>query len=359
MLWEVMLELVIEFLKVSGEICKTFWKLGQEVVAYFKKGSKKNKAAAETGVQAAEEAEDARKKGQLVLIVSILVVAALASLILPPVRGFIFGAASSRPAVIVETPRSLYPMAHYTVPQLYNKMKFAIEEGSTTRVIYYYWHAPENVPPGRKLPLVVVLHGKDGMCHAAIHLRKAEIQKSFPSYLLIPQSPQGKVWDAPAEYSGQEFPKAKEAVLPVQEARSLRDVLLLLGKVTQEAAVDENRMYVIGCDEGAAGVYGALAHHPGIFAAGVAVAGVWSFLDGAKIAKTPLLILHGDQDKTVPPVTANNMAQLIKRAGGRVSYHQVRWVGHECDSPNFYSKAVWKWLFSHKRKITASAATTP
>lgn len=352
MLWEVMLEVVIELLKVSGEICSTFWKLIKEVVAYFKKDSKKNKISAETGVQAPEEVADARTKGQLVLMVSILVMLALGSLMFPGVRGYLIGV--GKPEVIVETPRSHYPMEQYTVPQLFSKLKYAVSENNMTRVIYYYWHAPENASPERKLPLVVVLHGKDGMCHAAIHLRKAVTQKRFPAFLLIPQSPQGKIWDAPEKYSGQEFPKADEAVLPGPGARSLNDVLFLLAKITQEENVDENRMYIIGCDEGAAGVYGALAHHPGIFAAGVAVAGLWSYLDGAKLARTPLMILHGDKDKTIQPVFPHNMAELIKRAGGNASFYQFRGVGHECESPNFYSQAVWRWLFGQRRNIQAS-----
>lgn len=354
MLWEIMLELVIELLKVSGEICSTFWKLGKEVHQYFKNGSKKNKAAAETGVQAPQDAADARTRGQLVMMVSILVIAALGSLIFPGVREFVFGI--GKPTVIVEMPRSRFPMEQYTVPQLFSKMKYAIEDGSTTRVVYYYWHAPEAASPTHKLPLVVVLHGKDGMCPAAIHLRKGITQKYFPAFLLIPQSPQGKIWDAPAKYSGQEFATAGKVEPPGAGARSLNDVLVLMAKVTQEANIDESRMYIIGCDEGAAGVYGALAHHPGIFAAGVAIGGVWSYLDGPKLSKTPLMILHGEKDKTVPPVFANNMAQLINRSGGRAAFYQFRGVGHECASPNFYSQAVWKWLFRNVRKLPVSAS---
>jgi predicted peptidase len=215
------------------------------------------------------------------------------------------------------------------------------------RTFYYYWYAPPAT--GQKLPLVVVLHGRDGKCQAAIHLRMGAMQKVFPSYLLIPQSPPGKIWDAPARYSGEEGLKPSKEEVPGPEGRSLEDVIMLLSTVTQLATIDENRLYIIGCDDGAAGVYGALANYPGVFAAGVAVAGAWGFPDRGRIAKTPLLILHGQNDAVVPPGFARTMAKLIAAVGGKVSHHEFPGIGHDCDNPNFYSQVVMKWLFAHSR----------
>lgn len=359
MLWEIMFELMIELFKVTGEICSTFWNLMKEIIKFFKdtKGKNGQKKNAAPGEATADDAA-AKTKGQLVLIVSIVGLVALAggAFMFPKLQHATLGKAGIARSVIVETPRNEFPMGEYTVAQLYKKMKITLEEEYASRTVYYYWHAPK-APPGRRLPLVLVLHGKDGACPAAVRLRMAAVQRLFPSFLLIPQAAPGKVWDAPARYSGEEFKQAQAAKPPGEEARALRTAIILLANVTgQEPAVDQDRMYVIGCDEGGDGVYGAAAHYPGVFAAGVALGAKWSYLDAPKMTRMPLLILHGGADKVVPPAFAASMAQVINAAGGRAAHHEFPGVGHDCESPNFYSGGVWKWLFSQRRPAPQPAA---
>lgn len=339
MLWEIMFEMLGELFSAMGEIIVSFWGL---LKAIFK--SKKD-----------ETEEDKKRRGEILLICSIVGLVVAVVFMFPGTRHFVFGGGGQRMIAaqgppVVESPRNNFPMAQYTSPQLFKKMKSMVEDDDgLKRITYYYFFAPQT-PPGQKLPLVVVLHDRTGMDYGAIYLRMEAVQKYFPSFLLIPQSPLGKVWDAPDRYSGQEMLRPEEVQPPPAEARSLQDVIMLTAHVTQDPRIDENRIYIVGCDDGAAGVYGAAAHFPGIFAAGVAIAGKWSYLDRGKLAKMPLLILQGAQDQVVPPVVPRTLNQMIAASGGTLSaYHEFPTVGHDCDAPGFYSAAVWKWLFSQTR----------
>ncbi|MEZ0225017.1 MAG: dienelactone hydrolase family protein [Alphaproteobacteria bacterium] len=261
-------------------------------------------------------------------------------------------------AIVVETPRSQFPMAQYTVPTIFKKLRFTIEEDNgSRRAIYYYWYAPKGLPAGVKLPLVVVLHDKAGNDWGAVYLRSNAVQKEFPSFILIPQAPATKVWASPKKYLGQEVtpPQQLPAIVP-DEAQSMSDVISLVATLTEAVAVDENRIYILGCDEGGTGVYGAAAHFSGIFAAGVAIGGMWSFLDAPKLAKTPLLLLQGLTDTVITPEYTRNMRQFIQNARGQVFVGEFPNTSHDCASPGYYSHAVWKWLFAQKRPSQQAVA---
>lgn len=345
MLWEIIFEMMGELFKALGEILTAFWAALKGFVGYFQK-----------------KKDPARQAQIAALIVAAMLIGCV--LMFPQIRNLFSGDGTKDPAppppgtTTEEKPRNPLPMGQYTRPEFYKKKKTTIEDDNgAKRVLYYYWYEP----PGAKqykYPLVVVLHDKDGACHAAMHLRMGAVQKAFPSFLLIPQSAQGKVWDAPARYSGEEYPPGKikppRASLP-GHMKSLRDAIFLTAQATVDHNVDQSRMYIVGCDEGASGVYGALANHPGIFAAGIAIAGSWSFLDRQNIAKTPLLIMHGAKDKAVPPQFSNTMARVINAIGGKAAYHEFPAVGHDCDSPYFYPPTVWQWLFAQRRPAPRQA----
>lgn len=338
MLWEVIFEMLGELFKALGEMLSAFWNGLKAIVGAFQKKK--------------DPVKQARIAGCLVVLMIVGVI-----FMFPQIRNLFSGDGHKDPAApppgstTEEKPRNPLPMGQYTRPEFYKKKKSIIEdENGAKRVLYYYWYEP----PGAKqykYPLVVLLHDKDGMSNAAMQMRTGAVQKAFPSFLLIPQSPQGKVWDAPAKYSGEEYPPGKVKVprIPPAHLRSLRDAIFLTAQATVEHNVDRSRMYIVGCDEGATGVYGALAHHPGIFAGAIAIAGQWSFLDRANIAKTPLLIMHGGKDKVVPPQFSNTMARVIQAVGGKAAYHEFPAAAHECDSPFFYPPTVWQWLFAQRR----------
>lgn len=369
MLWEVMIEMTIELMRVMGEIISTFVQMIKQGIAHFTKKPDKNKKKPGAGTAGAggqnevtpEEAQAAKRKGELVMIFTILSLGCVVALMFPQVRHKLFGGngnviANLSGAVSVEAPRNDFPMGQYTTPQLYKKKKFLIDDDGIKREVYYYWYAPPN-PNDQKLPIVVILHDKDGLSQAAIQLRATAIQKAYPSYLMIPMSPKEKIWDAPEKYTGQEFPKAADLKQPDAAYRSLRDAIIVLASLTELHPIDDSRMYIIGCDTGGDGVLGALSHYAGVFAAGVSIGGKWSFADAPKIARTPLFMMNGANDKVVLPTTAGTLAQVIRASGGKAAFYQeLPGVGHECESPYFYSNTVWRWMFSIRRPAKPAPA---
>ncbi len=369
MLWEVMIEMTIELMRVMGEIFMTMVQMFKQMFQYFTKKPDKNKKKPGDGTGGpggqnevtAEEIQAAKKKGELIMIFTILGLGCVVALMFPQVRHKLFGGngnviANLSGAISVEAPRNDFPMGQYTTPSLFKKKKFLIEDSGIKREVFYYWYAPPN-PNDVKLPIVVILHDKDGVSQAAIQLRATAVQKAYPSYLMIPLSPKEKIWDAPLRYTGQEFAKAGELKHPGDAALSLRDAIIVLASLTELHPIDDNRMYIIGCDTGGDGVLGALSHYAGVFAAGVSIGGKWSFADAPKLAKTPLFMIHGGNDKVVPAAAIGTLAQVIRGSGGKSTFFsELRGVGHECESPYFYSNAVWKWMFGIQRPVKPAPA---
>lgn len=300
-----------------------------------------------------------KSKGEIVLICAILGFVGALVLLFPQVRGFLFGgggaeapresAVQGEGNVVLDLPRTPLPMDQYT--PFFRKLRFAIDgEDGVKRFQVYYWFAPPKpYPPGKKFPLVVFLHDKDGRAPGAVYLRMKENYAAYPAFVLVPQAPAEKVWSAPAKYSGQEFPQAAATAPAPPELHALPDVIELMSRLTAALPIDDTRIYAIGCGEGGAGVYGAAANYGGIFAGGVVIGGAWSYLDGPKMAKTPLLLLHGAQDTVVPPELPRTMREVIKRYNGTVFSHEFRGIASDCQSPHYYSASVWKWLFSQRR----------
>jgi predicted peptidase len=296
----------------------------------------------------------ANKASEVVLIIVIVGFMAALAMLIPQAREFVFGKGGTGgggmpggEAVAFETQRNKFPMAQYT--QLFKKQRFATIENGYKRVQYFYFSAPARMAAGTRYPLVVVLHDKAGMAYAPVYLREKRISADFPAFIVIPQAPLTKIWGSPRQYSGEEFPSAKQT--PATGADGLGDVIDIVATMADTYPVDPSRIYIVGCDEGGAGVYGAAVNHPDIFAAGVTMNGMWSYLDSPKMTKMPLLVLQGGGDKVYDPAFARTMSRAMKSVGAPVDYTELPGVPHECSDSRLYIHAVWKWLFGKQKQM--------
>jgi predicted peptidase len=245
-------------------------------------------------------------------------------------------------AAIVEIPRSEAPMGNFTA--LFSKRQFVTGDGIHKRTQTYYWLGPQSAgTAGTKFPLVVVLHDARGKAYAAEVLASQAMRNKFPAYVLVPQSPDGKDWAMPESYSD------TPAYRYEPQRESLPDVITMLPKVPDENSIDRNRVYIVGCGDGGAGVYGALLRFPSLFAGGVAINAKWSVQDAADLIDVPLLIEHGAADDVVPAEIARLMSNQIGENGGSVSYQEFPGIGHACAAPDFYSPDMWDALFRQKK----------
>ncbi|MEZ0260064.1 MAG: dienelactone hydrolase family protein [Alphaproteobacteria bacterium] len=298
----------------------------------------------------------ANKASEVVLIIVIVGFMAALAMLIPQARQFVFGNGGGGGGVqrgadnaVYDPVRNKFPMAQYT--QLFKKHRFATLENGYKRVQQYYFSAPAKMAQGVRYPLVVVLHDKAGMAYAPVYLRERRVSTDFPAFIVVPQAAPTKVWSSPKKYSGQEFTGAAKA--PISENYAMPDVLDIVATLMDTYPVDPSRLYIVGCDEGGAGVYGTAQYHPGIFAAGVVMNGMWSYLDAAKLTKMPLLVLQGDEDKVYDPGFARTMSRAMKSAGAPVDYSELQGVSHECSDSRLYIHSVWKWLFSKQRQMPA------
>lgn len=300
--------------------------------------------------------EGGNKASEVVLIVVIIGFMSALAMLIPQVRQFVFGTAGGGGAVrtaenaVYDPVRNKFPMAQYT--QLFKKQRFATLENGYKRVQTYYFSAPAKMAEGVRYPLVVVLHDKAGMAYAPVYLREKRVSADFPAFIVVPQASPTKVWAAPKAYSGAEFATAKQAV--INDNYALPDVLDIVATLVDAYPIDPSRLYIVGCDEGGAGVYGTALYHPGIFAAGVSMNGMWSYLDAPKLNKMPLLLLQGGEDKTYDPGFTRTMWKAMKASGAPVAYSELRGVPHECSDSRLYIHSVWKWLFSKQRQMPES-----
>lgn len=245
-----------------------------------------------------------------------------------------------------DIPRTAEPMAELT--RFFEHHIFgAKEENGGGHDLHFYLYQPEKpYPPEVKFPLVLVLHGGPGNGYAAQALvERAVMRLNYPAFIVVPVLPLHKTWA---------FPEAFPEDVPLKEyfigkEQDLPDAVDIIRELSKKYPVDTDRIYAIGCSEGGVGVYGALRNHADVFAAGVAISGLWTATDAAHLTKRPLVIMHGGLETDTPVELARAVAQQIKKHGGSVQYVEMAGMNHACPSPVFYGETTWKWLFAQRK----------
>lgn len=328
-------------------------------------------------MQQSDAALEAKKKmANLIMIVVIVAFAGAGLMMIPSVRETLLGGGSAggggtatpagtKPggAVVWDKPRDPMPVGQFT-QQLFGKAKPYTSEG---RGVQYYLHSPVGAADsGQKYPLVIFLHDEKGLADGALTLLSKPMQQQFPAYILIPMMPATKTWAVPEKYQGQEFTGKQAAMMgywsPAKfpaARQGLRDALNITARLlTRIDTIDDGRIYVAGCGEGALGVYGAMAKYPDFIAGGVAVSGFWSFLDGKKMKNMPLVVMHGAKDTTIPVTHAQMMAAVIQQMGGqKVIYNELPDLARNCSDQRLFTPSVWKWLFAQRKPAMEPVAT--
>ena len=215
------------------------------------------------------------------------------------------------------------PMEGYT--NLY-KEKFVISDYPPGMFKYYLF-----VPEGYEdtpLPTVLLLHGGARHMNGGIEYFKLKLHQTNPAILVVPIAPPGYDWNSAA-------PLALEAL---QDAATY-------------AKMDPKRIYLSGYSMGGVGVYSMLARFQQIFAGAFTACGTYDPKLVTGIDKSvPLLIWHGQLDRTFLVSITRKIHGYLKASGHYVSYIEQADAGHS-DCVNIYQKkGFWNWLFEQKRK---------
>jgi predicted esterase len=126
------------------------------------------------------------------------------------------------------------------------------------------------------------------------------------------------------------------------------DVLDVIAEVRRAYRVDPGRIYLTGHSMGGYGTWSLAMSHPDLFAAIAPVSGGGNPAGMAKIAKIPELVVHGDNDKTVPVERSREMVAAAKAQGIELKYVEIPGGDHLTAAARTFSD-VFDWFDAHKR----------
>jgi len=206
-----------------------------------------------------------------------------------------------------------------------------MESGSFLYTVY----VPRNYSRDKKWPVILFLHGSgergsDGLKQTQVGLGTAVrlFPERYPAVVVMPQCHTDARWDG------------KMAELAVQA----------LDQTVSEYNGDPDRLYLTGLSMGGAGSWNIGVKHPEKFAAVVAICGGGDpSIVAPKLAKTPVWIFVGDQDRPQLVTGLRQMTEALKTAGGNVKYTEYPGVPHNSWDKAYAEPGLAEWLFAQKR----------
>jgi predicted peptidase len=190
--------------------------------------------------------------------------------------------------------------------------------------------SPLNAPaPGRRAPLVVLLHGSGEigsdngkqLTPVALAWATDEARRRDAAFVVVPQMPARS-----AEYSGPATGDTRtsegNALVPA--------TLALLDSLVATLPIDRQRIGVLGFSMGASTTWNLLHARPGFFSAAIPVAGV-PRVDQAATARaaTRIWVIHGNRDETNPIRHDRHAFVPLADAGARIRFSEVDHLAHE------------------------------
>lgn len=229
----------------------------------------------------------------------------------------------------------------------------AVEVGGKT--YQYKVYAPADWSKDKKWPVILYLHGAgergdDNTAQTRVGLGPALARQSgLSAIVVLPQCPRGRWW-------------------PETEMQEL--ALATLNRSISEFNGDPERVYLTGISMGGYGTWAIARTNPDKFAAlapvcggvrpppgfpaqlstGEATAEGDPYLAVAqKVARTPVWVFHGDEDRAVPVSESRKMVEALKSIGGNVRYSEYAGVPHNSWDRAYGEPEFFKWLLAQRR----------
>ena len=203
------------------------------------------------------------------------------------------------------------------------------------------------------LPLVLFLHGMGErgddngrqLTHGMEPLVKWSAKNKQWCLVVAPQCPGDTTWTA---LEG-DYKTPGRVKLSDEPGAAMKSVLALVKSLVEDGKADPERLYITGLSMGGYGTFGAIAHEPDLFAAAMPICGGADLSTAGKLAKLPIWIFHGDDDRIVPAGLSTAMAEALEKAGGTPKLSIYEGVGHDSWTKAYNSPETWEWLFAQKR----------
>ncbi len=207
--------------------------------------------------------------------------------------------------------------------------------------------------PGRKIPLVIFLHGSGERGHdneaqlkwGVGEFAQPRLMMQYPALVVAPQCPDSMRWS-----NLDEDTLTGRLTLKPDPSKSMKQVIGLIRQLIVNFPIDTNRIYITGLSMGGYGTYDAIMRYPDLFAAAVPVCGAGDVSRAASIAHIPIWIFHGADDISVSPKYSLDMFSALIKAGGRPGFTQYPEVGHFSWLGAYADPLMLEWLFRQRKK---------
>ncbi len=218
-----------------------------------------------------------------------------------------------------------------TMPKTYSEARFGKLE--------YGFYVPENFDKTKSYPLVMFLHGWSANQTVYLEWYNSEMQAKHPCFVFTPRTP--TTW---ADWSGWNDTSLSE---------SMHAAIHVLDSLILKYPIDKTRLYVYGISMGGEGVFDLLHKLPNKFAAAISICGGGQAAWAKNIAKTPLWMFHGSDDKiNTPDLTERVYNRLVEIGAKQMRYINYPGYGHEIwdkaqSEPDFYD---WMLKYANPKK---------
>ncbi|HZE89929.1 MAG TPA: PHB depolymerase family esterase [Verrucomicrobiae bacterium] len=220
--------------------------------------------------------------------------------------------------------------------------------GGGAPALPYRLFKPPGIAPGKSYPLVVFLHGGNGVgddnlgqisggnaLGARLWLLP-EIQATHPCFVLAPQ----------AMHEWEETDLSGYILLVAQAIDSLE----------KDLPIDRARVYVTGQSSGGYGTWILTEHRPDLVAAAAPICGGGVPAKAAAMKGVATWAFHGSDDQVVDPAESRRMIAALKTAGGDPKYTEYPGRGHDVWNLAYTEPDFVPWLFAQHRAPVSPAS---
>lgn len=209
----------------------------------------------------------------------------------------------------------------------YRKATFNTNETSGQSILAIYLHGGTSRGSDNEKPLTEA---------ATDSIANYLQQCGMPATFIVPQCPENAQWDE----------------------QHIAQVRGLIYDYTANHNIDSTRVYIFGASMGGSGVWNALSTYPGVFAAGMAVAGDPTRYDAESVAQTPIFTVVGTADVVMNMEWTETFTQKLDSLGGEYRFETEDGYDHETTCTKAFTKERLEWVFAHELNNTIEAVKT-
>jgi poly(3-hydroxybutyrate) depolymerase len=223
---------------------------------------------------------------------------------------------------------------------------------AANEIMPYRMYVPASYTTSKAFPLIVALHGLGGTEDSFFEGYDRKLPELAEQHGYIVAAPLGYRVDGSYGWGVGNAP-ADPVMRRVQEF-SEQDVMQVLQRVRQHYKIDESRIYLMGHSMGGIGTWKIAAKYPDIWAAIGPISGSGAPPTIERFRHVPEIVVHGDNDPTVPVAGSRAMVEKMKELGVEVKYIEVPGGTHSSVvGPNI--GALLDFFDAHKKTPRATS----